>query len=143
MALATPTFWVNAEPGDTIVLKGDLDLAAVKSFERAMRPVIDRGGPVVVDASQLMFLDSTGLRLFIHAAKRLNATGGCLIVHGLTDIVRKVITLAGLADGLPGLHFLDHNRQEPSTVQTGHAPASPATLSSGSSRRSNSASVGS
>ena len=111
--MVTPTFWITAEPGNTIVLKGDLDLAAVKSFERVMRPAVKTGGSVVVDASKLMFIDSTGIRLFLHVAKRLEPTGGCLIVHGFTDSVRRVMTLVGVADRMPNLHLLDHKCEEP------------------------------
>ena len=109
--MVAPTFWMNAEPSSTIVLKGDLDLAAVKTFERAMKPAISHGGPVTIDVAQLMFIDSTGIRLLAHTARRLGSSG-CLIVHGANARVRKVIDLAGIADGLPNLHVLDHMHEE-------------------------------
>ena len=86
---------------------GDLDLSAVKEFELAMRPALKHGGPVTIDASQLMFVDSRGIRLLMHAARRLEPSG-CLILHGLTHSVRKVIDVSGSADLVPNIHVLDH-----------------------------------
>jgi anti-anti-sigma factor len=109
--MVAPTFWMSVEPASTVVLKGDLDLAAVKTFERAMRPAIAHGGPVTLDLSQLMFIDSTGIRLLAHTAHRLGSSG-CLIVYGSNARVRKVLDMAGIAEGLQNLHVLDHVREE-------------------------------
>lgn len=98
---------MSSQPTNTVVLKGDLDLAAVKTFMRAMRPALEHGGPVTIDASQLMFMDSTGIRLLIDAADRLKPNG-CLIIHGLNDRIRRVIELAGFAERVENLHLLDH-----------------------------------
>jgi STAS domain-containing protein len=69
--LVERTFWIGPEPvTGAIVLRGDLDLGAVKAFERALRPAIEHGGPVTMDASELGFMDSTGVRLLIHTAQR-------------------------------------------------------------------------
>ena len=111
VTLVAPTFWMSVKPASTIVLKGDLDLAAVKTFERAMRPAIAQGGPVTIDASQLMFIDSTGIRLLAHTARRLGSAG-CLILHGTNARVRRVIDLAGIADSCGNIHLLAHMREE-------------------------------
>jgi anti-anti-sigma factor len=109
--LVAPTFWMSPAPTSTIALKGDLDLAAVKTFERVMRPAIAHGGPVTVDVSQLMFIDSTGIRLLAHTARRLGSTG-CVVLHGANARVRKVIDLSGIAESCQNLHLLDHPREE-------------------------------
>jgi anti-sigma B factor antagonist len=105
--LIGPTFRMSSQPTSTVVLEGDLDLAAIKTFKRAMRPAIQHGGPVTIDASQLMFMDSTGIRLLIDAADRLKPNG-CLIIHGLNDRIRRVIELTGIRDRVENLHLLDH-----------------------------------
>jgi anti-anti-sigma regulatory factor len=85
---------------------GDLDLSAVKDFERAMRPALKHGGPVTIDASPLMFVDSRGIRLLMHTAHRLEPSG-CLILHDRpTAFARSDVS--GNADLVPNIHVLDH-----------------------------------
>ncbi len=88
-------------------MRGDLDLSAIKAFEQALRPAIDHGGAVTLDASGLTFMDSTGVRLLIHAAQRLQGRG-CLIVHGANETVRRVIDLTGIGNRSDNLHFVGH-----------------------------------
>jgi anti-anti-sigma factor len=110
VTLAAKTFWMSSSPSGTVVLKGDLDLGAVKTFERVMRPAIAVGGPVTVDASKLVFIDSTGIRLFVHTARRLEPNG-CLIVHGLRDRLRRTIDLVELSERVGNLHLVDHDHE--------------------------------
>ncbi len=113
--MATKTFWIDAMPNTgAILLKGDLDLSGVKSFEAAVRKAVRDGGPVTLDASELMFMDSTGIRLLVHLAKRLEGRG-CVIIHGLTETVRKVIELTGI-DQLENLHLIPHKRPLPTVA---------------------------
>ena len=102
------TFWIGNEPvTGAITLRGDLDLSAVKAFEQGLRAAVDRGGPVTLDVTELAFMDSTGVRLLIHTAQRLEGRG-CLIVHGANDTVRRVIDLTGIADRVENLHVIAH-----------------------------------
>lgn len=104
------TFWIGTEPvTGAIVVRGDLDLGAVKVFEQAMRAPLEQGGPVTVDASELEFMDSTGVRLLIHTTQRLEHNG-CLIIHGLNESVQRVIDLTGIGERVENLHFIPHER---------------------------------
>jgi anti-anti-sigma factor len=72
-----------------------------------MRAALEHGGPVTIDASQLMFMDSTGIRLLVDAARRLEPNG-CLIIHSVNDRIRRVIELTGIKNQVENLHLLDH-----------------------------------
>ena len=112
------TFWIDTAPGTgTIVVRGDLDLGAVTAFEQAMRAPIEQGGPVTVDASELEFMDSTGVRLLIHTAQRLEPSG-CIIVHGLTESVQRVVDLTGIGERVQNMHFIPHKRPLPDQPAT-------------------------
>jgi len=106
--LVERTFWIGAEPvTGAIILRGDLDLGAVKAFEQALRAAVDHGGPITLDATELAFMDSTGVRLLIHTGQRLEGRG-CLILHGANDTVRRVIDLTGIDDRIENLHVIGH-----------------------------------
>lgn len=49
-----------------IALRGELDLASAPKLERELRAALKTAdGPIVVDLSELQFMDSTGLRTLI------------------------------------------------------------------------------
>jgi anti-anti-sigma factor len=81
-----------------LALSGKLDATTAKTFEDKILGVINSGTQrLVVDLSQLEYVSSSGLRVFLLAAKRLQATDGRIILCGLQDHVRQVFDLAGFS----------------------------------------------
>jgi|SRR5215475_6334675 len=77
-------------------LSGKLDATSSKAFEERILAVIDAGErQLVVDLSQLDYVSSAGLRVFLLAAKRLQSTHGKLVLCGLQEPVREVFDIAG------------------------------------------------
>jgi anti-anti-sigma factor len=75
---------------------GELDLATAPTLAEALRGL---GAPcerVVLDLSELTFIDSTGLRLTVAEYERAKAEGFELVLAGATDDVLRVIRLTGL-----------------------------------------------
>ena len=86
--------------GDAVVLalSGKLDATTAKVFENKIFSVIDSGAQrLVIDLSQLDYVSSSGLRVFLLAAKRLQSTNGKVSLCGLQDHIRQVFDLAGLS----------------------------------------------
>jgi anti-anti-sigma factor len=75
-------------------LFGDLDTFTVPLLEAALEDAIDVGGPIVLDVTELGFIDSAGVRTLIRTAKALRSA--CLIVHGTHDQVEKVLDITGI-----------------------------------------------
>ena len=85
-----------------LALSGKLDALSAKTFEEKILGVIGSGAQrVVVDLAQLEYVSSSGLRVFLLAAKRLQATDGKIVLCGLQDHVRQVFDLAGFSSILP------------------------------------------
>jgi anti-anti-sigma factor len=81
-----------------LALSGKLDATTAKTFEDKILGVINSGAKqLVVDLSRLEYVSSSGLRVFLLAAKRLQATDGKIAMCGLQDHVRQVFDLAGLS----------------------------------------------
>jgi stage II sporulation protein AA (anti-sigma F factor antagonist) len=55
---------------------------------------------LVVDLSQLDYVSSSGLRVFIIAAKRLQTVNGKIVLCSMKDQVRQVFDLAGFSSML-------------------------------------------
>ena len=85
------------QPPAAIRLRGDIDLASAATLAHALRGPVEIGGPVTIDLSDVSFLDSTGIGVFARAAHALRGRG-CLILHGATPNVRRVLELVQLDD---------------------------------------------
>lgn len=71
-AFRPPRFEVTAQPdpergGTLLRLSGELDLVSEPAFEQALAAV--EAQPVRIDLSELAFMDSTGLRALLSAAR--------------------------------------------------------------------------
>jgi anti-sigma B factor antagonist len=59
---------------DVLVVEGELDIATAPRMISALNEALaERDDPLVVDLSQVLFMDSTGLALLINARRRASA----------------------------------------------------------------------
>lgn len=88
---------VQRTPGLLVVsLDGKLDAASCADFETEMLSALNGGDKLVlVDCQGLSFVASTGLRVFLMAAKQLRASGGKLAFSGLQRNVEQVFQISG------------------------------------------------
>lgn len=100
--IADGTLLVRTETnGDTnvIALCGELDLANASTAESALQGFIDAGAPIVVDMSELEFIDSTGIAMLVAA---LNGDGSRIkFIPSAAPAVVRVLELTGLAERMP------------------------------------------
>lgn len=85
--------------GSTIVVRvtGELDAATASEVEDAIRQTsADSTERVVVDFTDLEFIDSSGLSVLVAAHKRLGTVGASLELRGAQPSVARVFAIAGL-----------------------------------------------
>ncbi|HCJ09698.1 MAG TPA: anti-sigma F factor antagonist [Clostridiales bacterium] len=86
--------------GDILVVRvsGELDLATAGEFRHRVDADLDRFGSrdVVIDFSELGFLDSSGLGALLGRYKRVAERGGRVAVSGCAPHVRRVLELSGV-----------------------------------------------
>jgi anti-anti-sigma factor len=85
---------------DTVILglSGKLDALSAKVFEDKVLGLIGSGAQrLIVDLSQLEYVSSSGLRVFLLAAKRLQPTNGKIGLCSLQDQIQEVFDLAGFS----------------------------------------------
>lgn len=85
--------------GDTVVLalSGRLDATTAKTFEDKVGSAIESGAQLVVDLAQVDYVSSSGLRVFLLAAKRLETSRRKIVLCMLKEHVRQVFDLAGFS----------------------------------------------
>jgi anti-anti-sigma factor len=76
----------------TVILSGDIDMATTEDIASILDPSIEAGGPVIIDLSDVGFMDGAGVHLMIDAAEKLGDRG-CIIVHGAYGPVERVLDM--------------------------------------------------
>jgi|SRR6516165_3279562 anti-sigma B factor antagonist len=112
---------LRTEHGDTMVfgLRGSLDLATAPTVRAALSEATDKGGNnLIVDLTQLEFLDSTGLGVLIGAHRRAAEHGGSLrlIVHD--GPISRLLNITGLVTVFAVYHSLEDARRDRDRLHT-------------------------
>lgn len=96
----------EAENSVALAVSGELDLASAPMLEARLMQLRRQGQSVRLDLSNLTFIDSTGMRLLIHAVTDARQDGWNLeIAPELTEQVRramKLVHVEGLITGENG-----------------------------------------
>lgn len=75
---------------------GRIDTTTSAALEDALRRAVDGGTrDLLVDFSEVEYISSAGLRVFLVLAKRMRDLGGRVVLCGLGQPVRQVFQLAG------------------------------------------------
>jgi len=94
---------------------GELDDATVHMLAAALEPLIERGGIICVDLSQLRFLGVPGINLLVVASQVLDVRGR-IEVWDPPPAARRVIELTGLDEVLDLHHHLPASQLAPMSV---------------------------
>jgi len=78
-----------------ITLAGELDLAASDGFWGELEPLIEPAGVVVLDGTELRFLDSSGLRVLLLANAKAKEVGGKLRLIAPHRAVKRTLQVTG------------------------------------------------
>jgi anti-anti-sigma factor len=92
--------------GDTIriLIHGEVDMANVDHLDTGLTAIpLDGIKTVLLDASDLAFVDVAGLRRLMIFAQLMKQTGRAITTCGTTPMLRKMARLLELQDEL-GLH---------------------------------------
>lgn len=80
----------------TAAFIGRLDTAASTKAAADMEPLMDNADkPIVLDCSDLEYISSSGLRLFLSLRKQTISKGGKVVISGMTPEVKQVFTITG------------------------------------------------
>jgi anti-sigma B factor antagonist len=102
LALVTVALAENdGEPshGYRVAASGDVDSSTAADLAETLDALIDQGATLIVlDASEIEFLDSSGLRVIVASGKRLSNVGGRLLIEGMSGAVQRVLEISGLIE---------------------------------------------
>ena len=80
----------------TARLIGRLDTPASQEIAPQMNALAEEAdGTIVLDCTELNYISSSGLRLFLTLRKAAGAKGGTIIVKGISNDIRTVFMMTG------------------------------------------------
>ena len=81
------------------ILEGSLDTAAAAETEKAMSPLYDvEGKDIIIDCTNLAYISSAGLRIFLGILQKAKAKGEHVYIKGINANVRTIFTITGFSN---------------------------------------------
>ncbi len=92
---------VGAERRTILTLAGEVDIANVGEITEAVREEL-ASSPVMLDLSELSFIDSSGLRMLAHLVFDAQESGWALTIgRDMAAQVRRLLEMTGMLELLP------------------------------------------
>lgn len=91
---------IRTEKQESLVvlqLEGRLDSTTSSQFDQAIQPHTEGATRLLIDLAKVQYVSSAGLRVFLMTAKRLQKTGGSLVICSMSPAVREVFDIAGFS----------------------------------------------
>ncbi|HHW22847.1 MAG TPA: STAS domain-containing protein [Clostridiaceae bacterium] len=80
-----------------ISVKGEIDIYSAPGFKESLyQSISDVGQDIVLDCSDLTYIDSMGLGILVGVLKRVKEKGNNMIIRNPRSTVRKLFRITGL-----------------------------------------------
>lgn len=91
---------IKEQDGNMVAfLEGILDTAAAAETEKAMSPLNNvEGKNITLDCTNLEYISSAGLRIFLGILQNAQAKGGHVYIKGINDKVRTIFAITGFSN---------------------------------------------
>jgi len=79
-----------------IVIRGELDTLAAKSFAAELEPAMsDAGRRIILDFTELEYISSAGMRIILLLQKTASGKGGKVSIKGMSEDIRQIFRMTG------------------------------------------------
>lgn len=86
----------KTDDGMRATFTGRLDTPAAVKAQQEIAPLLENADKeIVLDCTQLDYISSSGLRLFLTIRKETSAKGGKVIIENINEEIRKVFMMTG------------------------------------------------
>ncbi len=87
----------NTEHGPLVHISGEIDIYTAQQFKDRLYQIVDGSeNDVAVDCSNLNYIDSTGLGIFVGALKKSKLNGRNISIINMKDNIKKLFVITGL-----------------------------------------------
>ncbi len=93
---------LHDEPDHSLVtVYGEIDLVVRQNSSALCQAVADRALPLVVDASEVTFVDSAGMSVLVRLARDAEAGGYSVVLRNAPWMLKELLTVTGVDRLLP------------------------------------------
>lgn len=76
---------------------GEIDIYTTPQFKEAVSAAIDEGKPgIIINMSQVTYMDSSGFGTLLSATKRLRPVSGALFLSGCNEAISRMLQITRL-----------------------------------------------
>ncbi|TSB45853.1 STAS domain-containing protein [Alkalicoccobacillus porphyridii] len=80
-----------------VLLSGEIDTYTAPKLREALIPLAEASGSqLIIDLSEVQYIDSTGLGIFVGVLKATDTNGGSLTLTGMTERIKRLFVITGL-----------------------------------------------
>lgn len=77
-------------------ISGRLDTTNYQDLEKALQEIVDGGVKnIIIDASGMNYISSSGLRIFLMFLKKINVLGGRFVISGMQEGIHEIFKISG------------------------------------------------
>jgi anti-sigma B factor antagonist len=109
--VSDPVLTVTAQPHPSgpvlITVAGELDFSTAADLRDVIRDVHFTPVGVVIDLTDVLYCDSTGITVLVTASQQARSAGSPLALAGLSDNLQRVFGIAGLNEILSSYPTVD------------------------------------
>jgi anti-anti-sigma factor len=80
----------------TATVGGEIDAATAERFEQELIPALANATSVVLDLTEVSFMDSSGLRALVTVHSDVTSRGGSVALGGQSSAVERLLSVTGL-----------------------------------------------
>lgn len=78
-------------------ISGEVDIYTAQSLKEKIYSVIENNNcDLLIDCSELNYIDSTGLGIFVGALKKIKESNGKIYISNLKENIKKLFVITGL-----------------------------------------------
>jgi stage II sporulation protein AA (anti-sigma F factor antagonist) len=86
---------VTEEAGATVAhIRGEVDIVTCERLRDSIEPYLGPRQRVILDLSEVAFMDSSMLHLLVQARGRLTEDGGSLVLRNPSDMARRLLEIS-------------------------------------------------
>ncbi|MBT2691372.1 anti-sigma factor antagonist [Bacillus sp. ISL-47] len=93
---------IDVKENDMLIeamVSGEIDAYTAPKLREELFPLTEKEGvEMVVNLSEVSYMDSTGLGVFVGVFKNVRANNGKFKIIGLSDRLKRLFEITGLAD---------------------------------------------
>ncbi|ADC49895.1 MULTISPECIES: STAS domain-containing protein [Alkalihalophilus] len=87
----------QSEGAELVYVTGEIDAYTAPKLRSTLTPLAEQGSnKIIVDLTNVQYIDSTGLGIFVGILKLTDSKDSSLVLTGLSERVHRLFTITGL-----------------------------------------------